>query len=237
MEKVVVMGMGYVGFPTACAIAKSGKYEVYGLDLVQEKIDKINQKIAPVEDELAKKDIQEVTIVGTTDSACLQGAKYILICVPTPIDEFHNPDLRPVIGAAEAIKKHLFKGQYILLESTVNPGVCDETIIPILEETGLKCGVDFEVGHSPERISPGDPTWNVYNIARNVGASTREGTKVMADFLRSFIHADVNEMKDIKHAEATKIIENTFRDINIAYVNELAKSFDRLGLDIVDVIK
>lgn len=237
-KKVSVVGMGYVWFPAACAIAKSWKYEtVYGFDIMQDKIDKINKKIAPIDDELAAKDILEVTVIWTMDPEHLKECTYILICVPTPIDEQHNPDLTPVIKASEMIAKYLQKWQYIILESTVNPGVCDETIIPILEKTWLKVWVDFEVGHSPERINPGDPKWNVYNIARNVWAYTKAWTKVIADFYRSFLHAEVNEMKDIQHAEATKIIENTFRDVNIAYVNELAKSFDKLWLDIVDVIK
>jgi len=237
-EKVVVIWMWYVGFPTACAIAKSWKYEVYGYDIDSNKINKINHKVSPIQDELAIKDIKEVDVIWTINSECLKNAKFILICVPTPIDELHNPDLTPVISATNTIKKYLQKWQYIILESTVNPWVCDETIIPILEkETWLKCWVDFEVWHSPERINPGDPKWNVYNIPRNIWASTKEWTKIIADFFRSFLHAEVNEMKDIQHVEATKIIENTFRDINIAYVNELAKSFDKLWLDIVEVIK
>ena len=236
-EKVVVIWLWYVGFPAACAIAKSGKYEVYGLDVIQEKVDLVNKRISPVDDELAQEDIKTVTVSATMNPEVLQEAKYVLICVPTPIDELHNPDLTPVIKASETIAKYLQKWQYIILESTVNPGVCSETIIPILEKTWLKCGVDFEVGHSPERINPGDKKWNVYNIPRNVWASTEQWTKIIADFYRSFIAATVNEMKDIEHAEATKIIENTFRDINIAYVNELAKSFDRLWLDIVEIIK
>ncbi len=238
MEKVVVIWMGYVWFPTACAIAKSWKYNVYWYDIVQDKIDKVNNRISPVDDELAKKDILEVKIIWTINPEILKDSKFILICVPTPVDEMHNPDLIPVIKTTETIAKYLQKWQYIILESTVNPWVCDETIIPILErETWLKCWVDFEVWHSPERINPGDSKWNVYNIPRNVWASTKEWTRVIANFFRSFLHAEINEMKDIQHAEATKIIENTFRDINIAYVNELAKSFDKMWLDIVEVIK
>lgn len=237
MEKVVVIWMGYVWFPTACAIAKSWKYTVYWYDIDQEKIDKINRRLSPVDDKIAAADIKMVSITWTNSPDCLKDAKFILICVPTPIDEFHNPDLTPVISAVNTIKKYLTTWQYIILESTVNPWVCDETIVPILEETWLECWIDFEVWHSPERINPGDPKWNVYNIPRNVWASTKEWTMVIANFFRSFLHAEINEMKDIQHAEATKIIENTFRDINIAYVNELAKSFDKMWLDIVEVIK
>jgi nucleotide sugar dehydrogenase len=130
------------------------------------------------------------------------------------------------------------KDTYVIIESTINPGVCDEIVIPIIEsETGMKAGVDFDVAHCPERINPGDPKWNVYNIPRNIGSTRPEATKFLADFYRSFIDAEINEMPDLKTAEATKIIENTFRDINIAYVNELAKSFDILGIDLLTVIK
>lgn len=236
-NKVTVIWMWYVGFPTACAIAKSWKYEVYGYDISNEKIEKINNKISPVDDEIAEKDIKEINIIWTTNPEILKESKYILICVPTPVDEMHNPDLRPIINTTEIIAKYLQKWQYIILESTVNPWVCDDTIIPILEKTGLKCWIDFEVWHSPERINPWDKKRNIYNIDRNVWASTKEWTKIMADFYRSFLKSNVNEVKDIKHAEATKIVENAFRDINIAYVNELAKSFDKLWLDVVEVIK
>jgi nucleotide sugar dehydrogenase len=236
-EKVAVIGMGYVGFPLACAIARNKRYEVYGIDLDISKINKIKKRISPVEDERASKDIKEVNITVTTDSSVLKSMNYIIICVPTPIDHSKNPDLTPVRKASEAIAKNLQKGQLIILESTVNPGVCEEEILPILEENGLKGGIDFELAHCPERINPGDPNWNVYNIPRNIAAMTKEGTKRVADFYRSFIHAQVNEMSSIKAAESTKIVENTFRDINIAYVNELAKSFDKLGIDVVEVIK
>src|SRR3989344_114270 len=235
-ENIAIIGMGYVGFPLACAVAKSGKYHVYGLDLDAKKIAKINRGISPVRDEQAEKDIKEVRINATTESSILKNMKYIIVCVPTPIDEKNNPDLTPVIKASDSIAKNLQKGQIILLESTVNPGVCDEVVLPILERSGLKGGVDFELLHCPERINPGDPNWNVYNIPRNIGGLTLEGAKVGAEFYRSFIKAKVNVMSSLKAAESTKIVENTFRDINIAYVNELAMSFDKLGIDVLEVI-
>jgi nucleotide sugar dehydrogenase len=235
--KVAVIGMGYVGFPLACAIARNKSYEVYGLDLDRVKIDKVNQKISPVQDVQAEKDIKEVTIFGTNDFSILEKMDFVVICVPTPVYENKTPDLTPVISATEKIAENLQKGQTIILESTVNPGVCEEIMLPILERTGFKGGIDFELAHCPERINPGDEKWNVYNIPRNVGALTKKGTKIAADFYRSFIDSDVNEVSSIKAAEATKIIENTFRDINIAYVNELAKSFDRMGIDILEVIR
>ncbi|MBX4196206.1 nucleotide sugar dehydrogenase [Candidatus Pacearchaeota archaeon] len=237
LPRVAVIGMGYVGFPLACAIGVSKKYEVYAFDIDSTKIDKINKRISPIDDKRAEKDIKEVSIYATTDSSVLKTMDYIIVCVPTPVDHKHKPDLTPVIQASESIAAHLREGQTIILESTVNPGICEEVVLPILESTGLKGGIDFELAHCPERINPGDEDWNVYNIPRNIGALTSAGTKRIADFYRSFINASVNEVSSIKAAEATKIVENTFRDINIAYVNELAQCFDVMGIDIMEVLK
>lgn len=236
-KKVTVIGMGYVGFPLACAIARSEKYEVIGFDYKKEKVDLINKRISPVEDEQAAEDIRTVDIKATTDEKEIEGSDFIVVCVPTPVDEKKIPDFSHLKDSARVISKYLKKDQIIIFESTVNPGVSDEILLPILEETGLKGGVDFDLIHSPERIDPGSSQWNVYNIPRNVGGTSPEGTRRAADFYRSFLPIQINEMSSLKAAEATKIIENTFRDINIAYVNELAKSFDMMGLDIVEVIK
>lgn len=237
LENVAVIGMGYVGFPLACAIAKSGKYNVYGLDIDEAKINKIKNRVSTVEDEQASEDIKVVEINATREFSILKDMKYIVICVPTPVDHNKNPDLTPVIKATESIAKNLREGQIIILESTVNPGICEEVVLPILLETGLEPGVDFNLAHCPERINPGDSNYNVYNIPRNVGSLTKEGTKIVADFYRSFINAPINEVSSLKVTESTKIVENIFRDVNIAYVNELAKSFDKLGIDVVEVIK
>ena len=236
-EKVVVIGMGYVGFPLACAIAKNRKYEVYGYDLDKKKINKIKKRISPVEDKQAEKDIKKVTIHASYNESVLNNAKYVIICVPTPVYENKKPDLTPVIGASKAITRHLKKGQFVILESTVNPGVSEEVVLPILESSGLKRGKDFELIHCPERINPGDEKWNVYNIPRNIGGLTKEGNKKAADFYRSFINAKINEVSSLKAAEATKIIENSFRDVNIAFVNELAQSFDKMGINLQEVIQ
>ena len=236
MEKVVVVWMWYVWFPLACAISKSKKYNVTWFEIDSIKIEKINNKLSPIDDDLAEKDILEYPFLATSSTEILKDANFILVCVPTPIYDDFSPNLWPIRWACETISQNLSKGQNIIIESTINPWVCDELVIPILEKSWLKVWVDFEVAHCPERINPGDKIWNVYNIARNVWASTPKWTKKIADFYRNFINAEINEMKDIKHTEATKIIENTFRDVNIAYVNELAKSFDALDLDIVEVI-
>jgi len=236
MEKVVVIWMWYVWFPLACAIAKSKKYNISWFEIDTSKIEKVNNKLSPIDDEMAEKDILENSFLATNDTSILKDANFMLVCVPTPIYDDFSPNLWPIRWACETISQNLSKGQNIIIESTINPWVCDEVVIPILEKSGLKVWVDFEVAHCPERINPGDKKWNVYNIARNVWASTPKWTKKIADFYRNFINAEINEMRDIRHTEATKIIENTFRDINIAYVNELAKSFDALDLDIVEVI-
>ncbi|MEK6860958.1 MAG: nucleotide sugar dehydrogenase [Nanoarchaeota archaeon] len=236
LPKVTVIGLGYVGFPLACAIAKSHKYEVYGLDTDKKRVGKVNSLISPVEDKQAEEDIKTAKIHATTDEIVLKKSKYIIVCVPTPITKERKPDLTPVIKATQSILKNLQRGQIIILESTVNPGVCEEIVLPILESNGLIGGVDFELVHCPERIDPGNPKWNVYNISRNIGGITKEGTKTAANFYRSFLKADINEMSSLKVAEATKIVENVFRDVNIAYVNELAQSFDKLGIDVHEVI-
>ncbi|MBT6068533.1 nucleotide sugar dehydrogenase [Candidatus Peregrinibacteria bacterium] len=236
--KVAVIGLGYVGFPLACAIAKNSKNEVVGFDLSEEKIDFIQNGKAPIEDEQAEKDIKEVSFEVSLDDSILEGADIFIVCVPTPITDGYLPDLGPVKGATKTCAKYLKKGSIVVIESTINPGICDDIVAPLLEfETRMKAGVDFDIAHCPERINPGDPKWNVYNIPRNVGATTLEGCKRTADFYRSFLDAEVNEMATLKEAEATKIIENTFRDINIAYVNELAQSFDAMGIDLQNVIK
>jgi len=236
-KKVCVIGMGYVGFPLLCAIAKSDLYEVIGFDIDKEKIEIINKGESPVDDKVAQQDIKEINIKATSDVSKLENADFVLICVPTPVKDDKIPDLSPVKSATNMILPYMKKGQVIILESTVNPGICEEEILPILEKSSLKVGVDFDLAHCPERINPGDEKWNVYNIPRNVGSTSKDGTKIVADFYRSFITAEINEMNSLKAAEATKIVENTFRDINIAYVNELAKSFDVMGIDIIEVIK
>jgi nucleotide sugar dehydrogenase len=236
--KIAVVGLGYVGFPLACAVARNSSYEVAGFDLDKEKIVQIKRKESPVQDARARKDIKVVKLPVADDPAIMEGAELFLVCVPTPLGAESKPDLTPLKKAVGMVAGYLQKGGTVVIESTVNPGVCDEVVIPMLEETtGLKVGQDFDVAHCPERINPGDPEWNIYNIPRNVGASSPEACKKVAKFYRSIIQAEVNEVSSLKVAEATKIIENTFRDINIAYVNELAKSFDVLGVDLIEVLK
>ena len=236
--KVSVIGLGYVGLPLLCAITKKTDFEAVGFDINQDRINDIKAGICPVDDERCKKDMADIECNVSADTDVLKDSDLFIVCVPTPVWDDYTPDLEPVKNSVKTISEYMHKNTYVIIESTINPGVCDEIVIPIIEsETGMKAGVDFDVAHCPERINPGDPKWNVYNIPRNIGSTRPEATKFLADFYRSFIDAEINEMPDLKTAEATKIIENTFRDINIAYVNELAKSFDILGIDLLTVIK
>lgn len=243
--KVSVLGLGYVGLPLAVAIAKSNKYELVGFDLNISKINDINNKICPIDDKTCAEELKDVDFKVSNDKSILANTDIFIICVPTPVLDDYSPDLTPLISASAIVaeimkeeKAQFNKHRYIIVESTINPGVCDEVIVPLIEEqTGLIASSDFDLAHCPERINPGDEKWNVYNIPRNIGSTSQNATKVLADFYRSVINSEINELPDLKTAEATKIIENTFRDINIAFVNELAKSFDVLGIDLLTVIK
>ncbi len=239
--KVTVIGLGYVGLPVVLALARSRKYDVCGYDIDVTKLDSLKKGINPLKDESATfldGFIKDVTYFGPEEIENLIGTKFFLITVPTPVKDDHEPDYSCVISAGEAIAPYIKKGSYVILESTVNPGTCDEILAPVLEKiSGLKVGDDFSLSHCPERINPGDPRWNVLNIPRNVGSCKEKDNKVVADFYRSFLEGPVNEVSSLKVAEATKIVENTFRDVNIAFVNELAMSFDKLGIDVLEVIK
>lgn len=236
-NKVTIIGLGYVGLPLLCCIAKNTKFQVCGFDLDQGKIKKIEKRICPIDDEKTANYLKGAVVEVSHDSKIIKGSEFIVICVPTPVKNNKMPDLKPVISAIKIVSKYLERRQKIILESTVNPGVCEEIILPILEKTGLKGGKDFELSHCPERINPGDTKWFIENIPRNVGSLTKVGNKIVANFYRSFIKSNINEVSSLKVAESSKIIENTFRDVNIAYVNELAKSFDAMGIDLLEVIK
>lgn len=237
-KTVTVIGLGYVGFPLVCAIAKCGKYKVFGLTRNNNNVNTIKSKIAPLDTITASLEIEKLNLTITSKAQkCLPISDFIVMCVPTPVHKDHSPDLSPIVTTAKLIAKFLRANQVIILESSVNPGVCQEVILPILEKSGLKGGVDFELSHCPERINPGDPKWHVYNIPRNVGSLTKRGSRITANFYRSFLKARVFEMDNLKEAESTKILENTFRDINIALVNEMARLFDKMGINLINVIK
>jgi len=239
--KITIVGLGYVGLPLSLALARSKKYEVVGYDIDVRKLEILKSGKNPLKDESATfldGFIKDVTYTTPNEIDIIKNSKFFIITVPTPVNEDFEPDYSCVTGAGEAIAPYIAKGSYVILESTVNPGTCDEILAPVLEKgSGLKVGKDFSLSHCPERINPGDSNWSVLNIPRNVGSENPKDNKVVADFYRSFIDAHINEVSSLKVAEATKIVENSFRDVNIAFVNELAMSFDKLGIDVLEVIK
>jgi len=237
MEKktVCVIGLGYVGLPIAVRSVEKG-YDVVGYELSKEKVDMINKGKSPIEEKYLEDNMQKFPVKASTDEKIIKKADIILICVPTPVDEFYNPDLSPVIGATEAIIRNLKKGALVVLESTVNPGVSEEVLKPMFEKAGFKVGKDVFIAHCPERINPGDPKWNVSNIPRVVGSFDKKGLDAAVAYYRNITTGEVRPMKSIREAEAVKILENSFRDINLAFVNEVAKSFTKLKIDVKDVI-
>jgi nucleotide sugar dehydrogenase len=235
-KTVCIIGLGYVGLPLAVQCALKG-YEVYGLENDKEKNALINSGKSPISEEFLEKNLPNISITATDDPSVIKKSDIVIMCVPTPVDETYMPDLEPVRVATRTIAENFKNGQVVVIESTINPGVCEEVVEPIFAEAGLVVGKDYELSHCPERINPGDPKWNVTNIPRVVGSFTQKGLDITADFYENIIDASIMKMKSIREAEACKIVENSFRDVNIAFVNELAKSFDTLGIDIVDVIK
>ncbi len=233
--KVCIIGLGYVGLPLAVQSALKG-FEVFGLDMDKEKIKKIQAGKSPIEEEFLHKNLPIVKLTATTDEKIIKQSDIVLVCVPTPVDKLFFPDLSPVRGAVASIVRNFKKGQLIVIESTINPGVCEEIVEPMFAEAGFKVGKDYFLAHCPERINPGDPKWNVTNIPRVVGSFDKQGLDKALNFYRAIIDAEIFPMKSIREAEAVKVVENSFRDINIAFVNELAKSFDKMGIDVKDVI-
>ena len=235
-KTVCVVGLGYVGLPLAMRSIERG-YDVIGFDLDEKKNKLVSQGKNPIEEEFLDRYFREFKLRATNDAKEIKKADIVLVCVPTPVDEKFFPDLRPVKGAMEMVAKNLKKGALVVLESTVNPGVSEEVVAPIFKELGHKIGKDVFLAHCPERINPGDNKWNVTNIPRVVGSFDAKGLGMAKEFYESIVDADIRPMKSIREAEAVKIVENSFRDINIAFVNELARSFDKLDIDVKDVIQ
>jgi len=235
-QKVCVIGLGYVGLPLAIRAAERG-FDVYGVDTDKKKIKMINSGRSPFVDEYISENINKFKVKVTTDKKVIKKADIVLICVPTPVDEKFYPILDLVANASRAAAQNLKKGALVILESTVNPGVSEEVVKPIFEKEGLKVGRDVFIAHCPERINPGDLKWNVTNIPRVVGSFDKIGLAKAKKFYEKIIDAQIMPMGSIREAEAVKIMENSFRDINIAFVNELAKSFDKMDIDITNVIR
>lgn len=234
-EKLALVGLGYVGMPIAVAFAKKG-LDVIGFDLNKAKIDLYKSGIDPTK-EVGDDVIKNTTLEFTSDPAKLKEAKYIIVAVPTPVNADHTPDLKPVIGASEIVGKNLSKDSIVVFESTVYPGVTEDVCVPIIEkESGLKCGVDFKVGYSPERINPGDKVHRLENIHKIVSGMDAESLEEIKNVYDLVIEVGTYPVSSIKTAEAVKVVENSQRDINIAFMNELAMVFDRMGIDTNEVV-
>ncbi|MBU7048290.1 MAG: nucleotide sugar dehydrogenase [Theionarchaea archaeon] len=233
---VCIIGLGYVGLPLGIALASH--HTVYGFDVSEEKVSLLTRGHSYIEDipDSVLTTVLNKTFFPTHDSTCIEKVEFIIICVPTPIDERKCPDLNFVRSACEIIYPHLKKGQTVILESTTYPGTTEEVVIPILEKSHLKAGEDFGVAYSPERIDPGNPLYTIENTPKVVGALTEKDLdKTLA--LYSSIITHVVPVKNLKTAEASKILENVFRAVNIALINEISLLFEPMGIDVWEVIE
>lgn len=234
-EKLSLVGLGYVGLPIAVAFSK--KVDVIGFDINDKKIQTYIGGKDPTK-EVGDEAIQKCNVDFTSDETRLREARFHIVAVPTPVRPDKVPDLSPVIGASKVLGRNLTKGSVVVYESTVYPGVTEDICVPILEnESGLKCGVDFKIGYSPERINPGDKNHRLENIVKIVSGMDDETLETVADVYSLVIEAGVYRAESIKVAEAAKVIENSQRDINIAFVNELSMIFSRMGIDTKAVLR
>lgn len=232
---LAVVGLGYVGLPIAVAFAE--KVKTLGFDINPEKISRYKEGFDPTR-EVGDEKIKKTAVEFTTDQARLQEAKFIIVAVPTPVNGDKTPDLTPVINASKMIGQNLTKRSIVVFESTVYPGVTEDICLPILEkESGLVCGRDFKVGYSPERINPGDRVHKLENICKIVSGMDEEALENIAAVYGLIIKAGVHRVPSIKVAEAAKLVENAQRDVNIAFMNELAMAFDRMGINTKDVVE
>ena len=234
-EKLSLIGLGYVGLPIAVAFANVG-VRVIGFDLNEEKIELYKNGIDPT-NEVGDDAIKMTTVQFTSNADDLRNAKFHIVAVPTPVNQDHTPDLTPVIGASETLGRNLTKGSIVVFESTVYPGVTENVCASILErESGLKCGLDFKIGYSPERINPGDKIHRLENIKKIVSGMDEESLEEIKNIYDLVIKVGTYPVSSIKTAEEIKVVENSQRDINIAFMNELAMVFDRMGIDTAEVV-
>ncbi len=234
-ENLSLVGLGYVGMPIAHAFAKKG-LNVIGFDLNKEKIELYKSGIDPTK-EVGDDEIKNTKIKFTSDEAELRRAKFHIIAVPTPVNMDHTPDLAPVVGASEIVGRNLVPGSVVVYESTVYPGCTEDVCIPILEkQSGLKCGADFKVGYSPERINPGDKVHRLENIHKIVSGIDKEALDIIKAVYNLVIEVGTYAVSNLRTAEAVKVVENSQRDINIAFMNELAMVFDRMDIDTNEVV-
>lgn len=233
-EKLAVVGLGYVGMPIAVAFSKV--INVIGFDTNKGKIKLYKAGIDPTS-EVGDEMISQCMVDFTYDEEKLREAKFIIVAVPTPVNQDHTPDLTPVENASRTVGRNLTKGSIVVFESTVYPGVTEDICIPIIEhESGLKCGHDFKIGYSPERINPGDKVHRLENICKIVSGIDEEALHEIKNTYELVINAGTHSVSNIKTAEAIKVVENSQRDINIAFMNELAMVFDRMGIDTNEVV-
>lgn len=234
-ENLSLVGLGYVGMPLAVAFAKKG-LNVIGFDLNKEKIDLYRSGIDPTF-EVGNDGIKETSVRFTSNETDLKRAKFHIVAVPTPVNTDHTPDLTPVIGASEIVGRNLAAGSIVVYESTVYPGCTEDVCIPILEkQSGLKCGIDFKVGYSPERINPGDKVHRLENIHKIVSGIDEESLEIIKAVYDLVIEVGTHPVSNLRTAEAVKVVENSQRDINIAFMNELAMVFDRMDIDTNEVV-
>lgn len=232
---ISLIGLGYVGMPIAVAFAK--KINVIGFDISSEKVELYKNGIDPTK-EVGNEAIKQTTVEFTSNEEDLKKAKFHIVAVPTPVNADHTPDLRPIQGASRTLGKNLTKGSIVVYESTVYPGVTEDICVPILEEeSGLKCGIDFKVGYSPERINPGDTVHRLETIIKVVSGMDEESLDIIAKVYELVVDAGVYKAESIKVAEAAKVIENSQRDINIAFMNELSIIFNKMDIDTKAVLK
>ena len=234
-EKIALIGLGYVGLPIAVAFSKKAK--VIGFDCNASKIELYKNGVDPTK-EVGDAALASCSVLFTSDAEKLQEAKFHIVAVPTPVNADHTPDLSLVERASELLGRNLTKGSIVVYESTVYPGVTEDFCVPILErESGLKCGVDFKVGYSPERINPGDKVHRLETITKIVSGMDQESLEEIAKVYEIVVDAGVYRAESIKVAEAAKVIENSQRDINIAFMNELSIIFNMMGIDTQSVLK
>lgn len=235
-DAIGVVGLGYVGLPLAVALGRH--FKVVGLDVSEKRVEELNNRVDRTNEVDFATVGDDVDLTFTADLSDLEKTRLILVAVPTPIDEFRTPDLRPVKGASTSVGRHIQPGSVVVYESTVYPGLTEEVCIPILEaESGLKCGKDFWVGYSPERINPGDQVHRLETIVKVVAGQNETTGKLLQDVYGTVVEAGTHLARDIRTAEAAKVIENTQRDLNIALMNELSLIFDTMGIDTLDVLE
>lgn len=234
-EKISVIGLGYVGIPLAVEFSKH--CDVIGFDINKEKINQYLNGIDPTQ-EVGDENLKDCKVLFTSDEENIKKAKFHIVAVPTPINQDKTPNLKPIIGASEVVARNLTKGSIVVYESTVYPGTTEEICVPILEKiSGLKYKRDFKIGYSPERINPGDKVNRLTSIVKIVSGCDEETLDIVAKVYEMIIQVGVYRAESIKVAEAAKVIENSQRDINIAFMNELAMVFDKMNIDTVEVLK